>query len=35
MKKTILFSMAIAAVSLFGSCANDVEIPQFGIRNSS
>lgn len=26
MKKTILFSMAIAAVSLFGSCANDVEM---------
>ncbi len=26
MKKSILFSLAIAAVSLFGSCANDVEM---------
>ena len=26
MKKSILFSLAVAAVSLFGSCANDVEM---------
>ena len=26
MKKSILFSLAIVAVSLFGSCANDVEM---------